>query len=507
MAHTNRMKKSSKCETPEGLRQMLVDFLDAITGRYVDITFKMMSVVAGLLLISYFPIFAYLSYTDGWAGLLTAIYFFIPGFVIAYALGYAWFFFYIFDPIHKVSIRLLVEQDSIDAWPSEGEVEGKDIVAWQRAEIEQLIRAANSLQDEANDLEDGDLGLSEIRRLINSGRDFENAAREVARKPGIEGEMIAAFENMSAALSKLAYQARLIADGDLAADELDVEIAGDLGHAFQDMVNNLQEFIGQVSNAVDTTTAVSGEIDEAAADLNRSSQDLSSGAEQQSASLEETSSAVEEIASMVQQSSQNANESKKLSAEAAEIARHGRQQIDEMADTMVQIDNNSDKIADAIDVIDDIAFQTNLLALNAAVEAANAGEHGAGFAVVADEVRQLAQRSSEAADEISDVIQQSLKLTEEGTRKAEKSREVLEEINNKVSEVTERFEDVAAAAEEQAHGIEEINQAVTELETVTEENTMNADQTASASDQLAAQAGSLRETIEQLERVVARYKV
>jgi methyl-accepting chemotaxis protein len=83
---------------------------------------------------------------------------------------------------------------------------------------------------------------------------------------------------------------------------------------------------------------------------------------------------------------------------------------------MVHIEGSSRKISDIIGMIDEIARQTNLKALNAAVEAARAGDAGRGFAVVASEVRSLAQRSSQAAKDIKDLITNSNVQVKEGAR-------------------------------------------------------------------------------------------
>ena len=127
---------------------------------------------------------------------------------------------------------------------------------------------------------------------------------------------------------------------------------------------------------------------------------------------------------------------------------------------MEEINQASNKIADIIGVIDEIAFQTNLLALNAAVEAARAGEQGRGFAVVAGEVRNLAQRSAGAAKEIKDLIRDSVEKVNAGTNLVNESGNTLKDIVSSVQRVSDMIEEISIAAQEQSSGIEQVNSAI-----------------------------------------------
>ncbi|WP_248307687.1 methyl-accepting chemotaxis protein, partial [Bosea sp. FBZP-16] len=156
-------------------------------------------------------------------------------------------------------------------------------------------------------------------------------------------------------------------------------------------------------------------------------------------------------------------------------------------------------ISDIIRVIDDIAFQTNLLALNAAVEAARAGDAGKGFAVVASEVRTLAQRSGEAAKDISGLISSSNAEVEAGVKLVRRAGESLETILAASRKVTGTIQEISAAAGEQANGIEEMSQAVAHLDEMTQAN-------AALAEQSAASAGALSGRIGELNTLVASFR-
>ena len=166
------------------------------------------------------------------------------------------------------------------------------------------------------------------------------------------------------------------------------------GEHFNRIISGLTESVSQVNDAA-------GQVASA-------SQQLAEGASEQASSLEETSSALEEMASMTQTNAGHAKQANDLAIQARHAADGGEK-------TMSAISESSGQISKIIKVIEEIAFQTNLLALNAAVEAARAGEHGKGFAVVADEVRSLAQRAAQAARETTDLIENSVSKSNEGT--------------------------------------------------------------------------------------------
>ncbi|MEO0783487.1 MAG: methyl-accepting chemotaxis protein, partial [Pseudomonadota bacterium] len=160
----------------------------------------------------------------------------------------------------------------------------------------------------------------------------------------------------------------------------------------------------------------------------------------------------------------------------------------------------SDNVRRIIGVIDDIAFQTNLLALNAGVEAARAGEAGKGFAVVASEVRSLAQRASESATEINQLITDSAMQVTQGSKLVKNTGERLELILKNNIEMQSVMSDIAAAAREQALGIDEVNNGVTQLDLVTQQN-------AAAAQQVNASSTALNQKSSELSSSLTRFRV
>ncbi len=208
------------------------------------------------------------------------------------------------------------------------------------------------------------------------------------------------------------------------------------------------------------------------------------------------------MASMTKQNADNAQQANGLSSEARKSAGMGTEAVSRMNTAIQQIQKSSDETAKIIKVIDEIAFQTNLLALNAAVEAARAGEAGKGFAVVAEEVRNLAMRSAEAAKNTANMIQESVKNAKNGVDIASEVTKVLDEIVLNVGKTTDLVSEIAAASQEQAQGIDQVNTAVTQMDKVTQQNAANAEESASASEELTAQAESMNEIVGQLVTLV-----
>ncbi|AYJ80899.1 chemotaxis protein [Aliarcobacter cryaerophilus ATCC 43158] len=188
------------------------------------------------------------------------------------------------------------------------------------------------------------------------------------------------------------------------------------------------------------------------------------------ASLEETAAALEEITSTVISNANNVELMTKFSHEVSNSAKKGQQLANQTTNAMDEINNQVNKINEAIAVIDQIAFQTNILSLNAAVEAATAGEAGKGFAVVAQEVRNLASRSAEAAKEIKNIVENATSKANEGKNISFEMIQGYTELLENIEKQSETINEIATASKEQQAGITQINDAVTGLDQQTQQN-------------------------------------
>jgi len=230
------------------------------------------------------------------------------------------------------------------------------------------------------------------------------------------------------------------------------------------------------------------------------SMDLSQRTEQAAANLEETASAMEQISSTVTQTTEGSSQAAGVASQNVKLADQGGQVIEQVVNTMSEIQDSSRRIGEIIGVIDSIAFQTNILALNAAVEAARAGEQGRGFAVVASEVRALAQRSAEAAREIKQLIVASGERVELGNRIVSEAGTTMRAIVESTSKVGSLLQGISSGAREQALGIEQVGKAIHELDQMTQQNAALVEETAAAS-------SGMRQQAEQLARAVDAFKL
>ncbi len=297
-------------------------------------------------------------------------------------------------------------------------------------------------------------------------------------------------DNVAKALHDLIGMLGALAEGNL-SQRITAEYQGDFAE-LKNNANTAAERIGQIVGQIKQSAR---EVSDASAEISSSTTDLSQRTEEQAASLEETSASMEEIAATVKKNAENAQQANQSTAKARDVANHGGEVVAKAVAAMAQIASSSGKISDIIGVIDEIARQTNLLALNAAVEAARAGDAGRGFAVVASEVRTLAQRSSQAAKDIKDLITNSNGQVQAGVDLVNKAGTALGQIVESIKEVADLVSDIAGASIEQSTGVEEVNKALTQMDEVTQQNSALVEENAATAKTLEHQAKNMDERV------------
>ena len=231
------------------------------------------------------------------------------------------------------------------------------------------------------------------------------------------------------------------------------------------------------------------QVTTAGAQINQGSQQMAEGASQQASSLEEVSSSLEEMASMSRHGAESADAINTLmGGELAASFKKMTENLVALGSTLQETVTAAQETSKIIKTIDEIAFQTNLLALNAAVEAARAGDSGKGFAVVAEEVRNLAQRSAQAAKNTQQLIERSTQKIGESKTFFERLKDAADTDARIAGQVGAMMAEVVTVSRQQAQGIDQISTAVSQMDKVTQQNAANAEEAASASQELAAQA-------------------
>jgi methyl-accepting chemotaxis protein len=267
-----------------------------------------------------------------------------------------------------------------------------------------------------------------------------------------------------------------LATGDL-NQRIDIDQKDEIGilaAALRHMIAKLREIVSQVQAGAENVASGSEE-------LSATTQSLSQGATEQAASVEEISSSMEQMAANIRQNADNAKQTEQLALKTAQNAQTGGEAVAKTVAAMKQI-------AEKIGIIEEIARQTNLLALNAAIEAARAGEHGKGFAVVAAEVRKLAERSGNAAGEISVLSTSSVAI-------AETAGNLLTQIVPDIQRTAELIQEITASSMEQNTGAEQVNRAIQQLDQVVQQNASASEEMASTAEELSSQSLQLQETI------------
>jgi methyl-accepting chemotaxis protein len=256
-------------------------------------------------------------------------------------------------------------------------------------------------------------------------------------------------------------------------------------------------------NAIVRGLAVSADrVATASGQVSSSSQELAEGASEQAASIEETSSSLEEMSSMTRQNAGNAKQANLLMTTTRDMVSEASRAMERLIVSMSEISKASEDTSKIVKTIDEIAFQTNLLALNAAVEAARAGEAGAGFAVVADEVRNLAMRAAEAAKNTSGLIEGTVRKVKEGSDLLALTDGEFHKVASSVEKSAGLVGEITVASHEQALGIEQVNTAVCNMDKVVQRNAANAEESASASKEMSAQAVRMKEFVLSLKSLV-----
>ncbi|MCM2265842.1 MAG: methyl-accepting chemotaxis protein [Desulfuromonadales bacterium] len=336
---------------------------------------------------------------------------------------------------------------------------------------------------------------------------------------------------MTRPLKDLTLVANRIAEGSL-DERIEVtseDEVGQLAKAFNQMtqviVRNLQVEIDKSNRIVASVKEAIQQLSTSANELMAISTQQASGAAEQAAAVQQATTTSEEIAATAKQVSENAGRVEALAGHANAASAAGQQavstaisgmehlkgQVMSIAEAMLQLGENSQKIGGIIDIIDEISDQTNLLSLNAAIEAAGAGEAGKRFSIVANEVRRLADRTAEATNQVKALIAQiqqatngTIMLTEEGTKGVDAANALVANISQALGNVTRAVGETTAAASEiklmtqqQTTASEQMADTIAEVRDVATQVAVSSQETTQSITELTTLAERLQDLVEE----------
>ncbi|HEX2909280.1 MAG TPA: methyl-accepting chemotaxis protein [Chloroflexia bacterium] len=317
-------------------------------------------------------------------------------------------------------------------------------------------------------------------------------------------------------INKLQKATQAVADGDLtvALEVKTKDEVGELGKAFNVMLDSLSELNREISRAAK-------DMNGSAAELLALMNQQTAGASEQSAAIHQTSSTVNEVKATIEQTNQQARSMSDTALRSASIAEEGqsavtetvngmsqiKEQVETIAENILALSEQTQQIGEIIATVNDIAEQSNLLALNASVEAARAGEHGRGFAVVANEVRSLAERSKQATSQVRTILSDIQKatnavvmVTEEGTkgvdhgvRLVDRAGLTIRQLGEAISQSLMSTQQIMAVVQQQNAGVEQVAQAMSNINEVTSQNVSSNRQLQQSVENLSRQAGRFEE--------------
>jgi len=324
---------------------------------------------------------------------------------------------------------------------------------------------------------------SRINCIRFNQHEIELESRSIGEKTQLIDEISAYTNEIVSVLDQVsALNLNVMVSGDFKGDFIKIK------ESINRILLILDETLYEIKQAADQFSA-------GAEQVSIGSNNLAQGANEQAIAVDKLSGLIDMLTEKTRLNSSNAEKARLLSAVARDSAEDGNQRMNDMLKSMQEIDAASMNITKILKTIDDIAFQTNILALNAAVEAARAGKYGKGFAVVADEVRNLAGKCSDATQESAAFIQESISKVRNGTGIANDTAMALGKIVQKSSEIASLVEAIATTSREQSVGIDNLQVNIQQVSHVVQANSSVSHESAATSEQLSAQAVSLKDSV------------
>ena len=283
----------------------------------------------------------------------------------------------------------------------------------------------------------------------------------------------------------------------MAQGKMDLTIDSSYRGEFVPIQNAMGQILDSLNEALSQINYISGQVSKKSKTMASDAEVLSEGAIQQASAVQELSASIQELSGQVDRTSSDAEDARNCSTDAARRLDICNKKMADLKLAMEDISKASQEIGGIIKTIEDISFQTNLLALNAAVEAARAGEAGKGFAVVAEEVKSLANKSSDSAQNITELIENSIMMIRQGTALSEDTTQALEAGVQGARRSTDLMGRIADSALQQSQSLRQLTLGMEQISEVVQTNASTAEKSAMSARELYNHAERMKVSVRQ----------